>query len=109
VANLNLGGGKTEGTTGNKTEVNEMAEQKTLVTVKPVKVSEIVRKGMAIYEQLKSQLEREHWGKYVVIDPDSGDYEVAPTRTEALLKIRQRHPEKVFFSRRIGFLEKKRW
>jgi hypothetical protein len=45
----------------------------------------------------------------VVIDPDSGDYEVAPTRTEALLKIRQRHPEKVFFSRRIGFLEKKRW
>jgi len=86
-----------------------MAEQKTLVTVKPVKVSEIVRKGMAIYEQLKSQLEREHWGKYVVIDPDSGDYEVAPTHTEALFRLRERHPDKVFFSRRIGFLDRKRW
>jgi hypothetical protein len=86
-----------------------MAEQKTLVTVKPVKVSEIVRKGMAIYEQLKSQLEREHWGKYVVIDPDSGDYEVAPTRTEALLKIRQRHPEKGLFLAAHRLFGEKEW
>jgi len=25
------------------------------------------------------------------------------------LRMRQRHPDKVFISRRIGFLDKKRW
>ncbi len=92
-----------------KKGVLTMAEQKTLIKVTPVRISELSRKGMAVYEQLKEQLGKEHWGKYVVIEPESGDHEVAPIRTEALLRMRQRHPDKVFVSRRIGFLDKKRW
>jgi hypothetical protein len=94
----------------NEKKVRRMAKQQDeLIKVVPVRLSELWRKGLAVYERLKEQLEREHWGKYVVIEPESGDYEVAPTRTEALLRMRQRHPDKVFVSRRIGFLDKKRW
>lgn len=84
-------------------------QQDELIKVVPVRLSELWRKGLAVYERLREQLEREHWGKYVVIEPESGDYEVAPTRPEALLRMRQLHPDKVFISRRIGFLDKKRW
>jgi hypothetical protein len=84
-------------------------QQDELIKVVPVRLSELWRKGLAVYERLRERLEREHWGKYVVIEPESGDYEVAPTHLEAFLRMRQRHSDKVFVSRRIGFLDKKRW
>jgi hypothetical protein len=94
----------------NEKKVRRMAKQQDeLIKVVPVRLSELWRKGLAVYERLKERLEREHWGKYVVIEPESGDYEVAPTHLEAFLRMRQRHPDKVFVSRRIGFLDKKRW
>jgi hypothetical protein len=96
--------------TANEKKVRRMAKQQDeLIKVVPVRLSELWRKGLAVYERLKERLEREHWGKYVVIEPESGDYEVAPTHLEAFLRMRQRHPDKVFVSRRIGFLDKKRW
>ena len=43
----------------------------------PTNPTEISQKARALYErELKSKLEPEHIGKYVVVDIDSGDYEV---------------------------------
>jgi hypothetical protein len=45
-------------------KVREMAKQQDeLIKVVPVRLSELWRKGLAVYERLKEQLEREHWGK----------------------------------------------
>jgi hypothetical protein len=38
-------------------------QQDELIKLVPVRLSELWRKGLAIYERLKEQLEREHWGR----------------------------------------------
>lgn len=56
----------------------------------------------ALYERLREQLEREYPEEIIAIEPDSGDYFVGKDRREAEKKARAKHPDKVFFRRRIG-------
>lgn len=89
-----------------------MSEQKTLPRLVPTNINksrELIHKGKAIYEQLKEQLEKEHWSKYVAIEPESGDYEVAKRAIDATMQLKERHPDKLLYRRRIGFLDKLRW
>jgi len=44
----------------------------------------------------------EHEGRFVVIDAESGDYEVSDDDGEALGRAEERHPEAVFFVLRVG-------
>lgn len=79
--------------------------------VAPVGVTELAQNGQEVYERIKPKkpkLEKEHFGEYVVIEPESGDYEVAPLLGKGILELSERHPDKVFYSRHIGFLDKKR-
>ena len=41
-------------------------------------------------------------GRIAVIEPDTGDYFLGKTLTETLRKAKDRYPDKVFFSIRIG-------
>jgi len=46
--------------------------------------SEIVSRGRAIYEsQLREKLEREHFGEYLVIDVDTGEFDIDADRLSA--------------------------
>src|SRR5947208_11105370 len=64
---------------------------------------EIVRRGQAIYEQrLRPLVEREHFGKYLVIDVDSGDYEIDADHLAASNRAAARHPKAPLFAMRIG-------
>jgi hypothetical protein len=56
---------------------------------------------------LKEQLEKEHYGKFIAIEPESGDYEIADRAIDAFLRLKERHPDKLLFGRRIGFLDKR--
>lgn len=61
------------------------------------------QRGEAIYRQfLRDKLEPMHKGEFVAIEPDSGDYFLGKTSLEAILKARQKHPDKVFHVIRIG-------
>lgn len=55
-----------------------------------------------IYCKLKSQLESEHLGKFVVIDCESGDYVVDPSETVAFRKAREKRKNARLVLLRIG-------
>ncbi|MFA0733018.1 MAG: hypothetical protein LKKZDAJK_001073 [Candidatus Fervidibacter sp.] len=86
-----------------------MSETKTTptVVVPTINPKELAAKGEAIYDRIKEQLEKEHYGKFIAIEPESGDYEIADRAIDAFLRLKERHPDKLLFGRRIGFLDKR--
>ena len=66
--------------------------------------NEIVRKARKIYEgQLRSVLEPEHIGKFLIIDVKSGDYEVDTNDIAASKRAHIKHPDGEFFGMRVGY------
>lgn len=64
----------------------------------------LVEGGQRFYdEQLKAQLEPEHTGRYVAIEPDSGRYFLGDTGTDALLEAHRSLPKSLFYLARVGY------
>lgn len=64
---------------------------------------EITAKGEAIYlERIFPLLGQGEEGKFVSIDIESGDYEVDAEQPYAMLRLRERRPEGVFYGVRVG-------
>ena len=64
---------------------------------------EIVPRGREIYEHaVRPELGPEREGKFVVIDVESGDYEVSDDDDEAFGLAEEKHPRAVFFVLRVG-------
>lgn len=80
-----------------------MAKQVERIVVPQIDWDEFIEKAKVIYEQLKPQLLPQHKGKMIAIEPESGDYALGRTITEARLALQQRHPGKVFFFMRVGY------
>ncbi len=65
---------------------------------------QVVEKGQKIYtEKLKPILEADNYGKFLVIEVESGNYFVADTLIEALQKAKEKYPGKLFHTLKIGF------
>lgn len=65
---------------------------------------EIAARGKAIYDnQLRAQLEPAHTGKYLVIDIETGEYEIDSDGSAASLRAFQKKPEGVRYGMRIGY------
>ncbi len=63
----------------------------------------IVPRGKAIYEErLRVALEATSRGKFVAIEPDSGDYYLGRTLSEAVGAARAVHPDRVMFAIRVS-------
>ena len=66
---------------------------------------EIGRKGEALYqEKIKPVVDPLHYGKFVVIDVETGDYEIGKRMTDASKILRERRPESITYGVRVGFL-----
>jgi hypothetical protein len=65
--------------------------------------AEIGKKAQAIYEPLRAQLEKDHWGEYITINVENGDYVVAAEHREALKRMRAKYPGVLFYTIRIGY------
>jgi hypothetical protein len=67
---------------------------------------EIVRRGQAIYEeQVREKVEAEpkSFGRTLSIDIETGEYEIDDDYgATATLRLRERHPEGVFYVMRLG-------
>ena len=64
----------------------------------------LVESGQSFYdENLKRELEPEHTGRYVAIEPDSGRYFLADTGTDALLEAHRALPQSLFYLARVGY------
>lgn len=64
---------------------------------------EVARRGRAIYEErLRSEIEATSLGKFVVIDVESGDFEMANEDLEASEKLLSRRPNAILYGTRVG-------
>lgn len=64
---------------------------------------EIVRRGKALYEQqIRPQVEAGHEGQFLVVDIETGAYEIAPDDLTASDRLVQRKPNAVLYGLRIG-------
>jgi predicted Mrr-cat superfamily restriction endonuclease len=67
-------------------------------------IDEVCDRGEKIYsERIKALLEPLENGKFIVIDIESGDYEVDDEMLAASLRLRERRPDSVGFGGRVGY------
>ena len=66
-------------------------------------LQEIVNAAKEIYEsRLKSDLEHSHMNEFVAIEPQSGDYFLGHSLSEAVGAARRKHPDRLSHTVRVG-------
>lgn len=74
------------------------------MTVSQNSPEELYKRVKSLYEQhIRAQVENVYDGKIIMIDADSGDYEIDDVGVAASKRLRQRHPNAVFCALRIGY------
>lgn len=74
------------------------------MTTSALSRTEIVRRGEEIYERdLRSRLEPASNGQFLVLDIDTGEYELDSDETLALRRAMTKHPDGIRFIKRVGF------
>lgn len=64
---------------------------------------EIVRRGQELYErEIRAKVEPQHSGRFLVLDIDSADFDVADTAIEAIQRIKLRHADPALYILRVG-------
>lgn len=65
---------------------------------------EIGRLGEDLYHRvIRPQVMPEHKGKFLVLDIETGDYEIDANDLQAEKRLRDRHPNGVLYGLRIGY------
>ena len=63
----------------------------------------VAERAKAIYaERLQADLEAEHHGRFVAIEPESADHFIADSFSQAVEAARSAHPDRISFVIRIG-------
>ena len=66
-------------------------------------VHDVIQRAERIYaERLKDVLEKTHLHAYVVVEPESGDYFLGQTPSEATTQARAAHPDRMGCIMRVG-------
>ena len=66
--------------------------------------TELGRRARMLYEELQPLVETPaNVGKLIVMDVDSGDYEIDETGIEASHRLQARHPGATLYALRIGY------
>ena len=64
---------------------------------------EIGRRGQALYDQkIRPLVEQDHRGKFLILDVNTGDYEIDAEDLTASERLLARRPEALLFGVRIG-------
>ena len=58
---------------------------------------EFDRRCRAIFERVRPSLIQEHYGWYIAVEPDSGDYFIDVDKEVASQKVRQQYPNSIHF------------
>lgn len=65
---------------------------------------EIAARGEAIYDRdIRSKVEGAHHGKFLVLDVETGDYEIDEDDLTATMRLLDRRPGTVSYGIRIGY------
>lgn len=66
-------------------------------------LDELIRRGEEIFErEIRPKVAGEDPGKYLLIDIESGDYEVDADSIAAGDRLRERHPDPLVYLRKVG-------
>ncbi len=66
-------------------------------------IDEFVRRAEEVYTaRLRAILEPEHLDEFVAIEPESGDYFLGKTLSEAIGAARRSHPDRLAHAMRVG-------
>ena len=66
--------------------------------------SAVIERAKRIYvERLQAAIEPQHQGRFVAIEPESGDYFLGDTFDEAVRAARVRHPDRPSHTVRVGY------
>ena len=66
-------------------------------------LQEFARRAQELFDQrLKSSLEKSHWGYFVAIEPESGDYFLGTIMQEATAAARKAPPDRMSHLVRVG-------
>lgn len=63
----------------------------------------IASRGEEIYQQFREKVEREHKGKFLTIDIETGDYEIDPNEVVSSTRLLDKRPDAVIYCLRIEF------
>ena len=63
---------------------------------------EVTSRGEAIYHQLRGRVETGNWGKFLVVDVETGDYEIDADDLAATRRALAKRPDAVLYGVRIG-------
>jgi hypothetical protein len=70
----------------------------------PYSIDEACRLGEEIYERdIRAKVEKDHFGEVLVLDIESGDYEIDENHLDALTRLKARRPESVCYALRVGY------
>lgn len=64
---------------------------------------EVSERGQNILETLPEELKEQHFGQFIAIEVDTGQYFIGDTAIEATREAQRKHPDKIFFLGRIGY------
>ena len=65
---------------------------------------QVVRRGQELYEErIRPELDEDERGKFVVVDIETGDYEVDADELRALKRAKAKNPEAVLYMLRLGY------
>ena len=74
------------------------------ISVESDVTGDLAERGRQLYnEKLKDLLEPQHTGKFIAIEPDSGNYFLGDKVAGVILAARNEMPDKRFYIARVGY------
>lgn len=74
------------------------------IVQEPQSVEMLGERAREAYQQIQAQVETpENIGKIIVLDADSGDYEIDDIGIESSRRLQARHPGATLYALRIGY------
>ena len=66
-------------------------------------VQEFSNRAHTVYEKIRQEVEATHQGKFLAIEPDSGEYFLGDNELGAIKHGKAKHPDKLFYLFRVGY------
>ena len=64
---------------------------------------DIAQRGQELYDrEIRAKVEPQNMGKFLILDVETGDYEIDESDMAALRRFKDKHPGAVFYIIRIG-------